>query len=439
MINLSVILINKNRSFSLERAIKAVIAQLKSGDEFIVVDDNSTDGSVDIIKKYEQHMTKFVQIESNGNRSRVRNSGAIYANNEIVVFVDGDVVIGPDNLAIAREIHKDKNIAGINGNVFGNDHDIPQFELMGQVKIEDFLKRLDEDFSVLYAYDKFFDYRHIHKNALENPKENWKHYFTSFATARKDIFDRIGGFDESIIVWGAEDMELAYRLNQHGDILFDERVVSFHYPHHKNQFNNATNNTSNMYYLLLKYQTHMFEVAMSYHMGFPEEYKKWVREIIDNLSKNNKNDFVIDLKQGEACLYFSDAEHKDGYVEAMMEDELKQINLFGLSLPLIDKSFDKVYISPYYSYIPESLLATILQEAIRISDIVLIPKKGKCVDGEIRDVLNGRAFYMYNEIIAIALKLKYFDFLDYDDEYFRVTLKPDAQFYVSKMNKYYSV
>ncbi len=50
---LSIITINKNNAYGLRKTIQSVINQTYSNIEYIIIDGASTDGSIDVIKKFE--------------------------------------------------------------------------------------------------------------------------------------------------------------------------------------------------------------------------------------------------------------------------------------------------------------------------------------------------------------------------------------------------
>ncbi len=63
---LSVTMCNYNHGMYVERAVEAVLSQSRPPDEFILLDDGSTDGSRDILKKYASYPTiRFIQHETN--------------------------------------------------------------------------------------------------------------------------------------------------------------------------------------------------------------------------------------------------------------------------------------------------------------------------------------------------------------------------------------
>lgn len=85
---LSIITVNYNDAIGLERTIKSVIIQSFHDYEFIIIDGGSTDGSVDIIKKYEEHINFWVS-EPDGGIYQGMNKGLRQAKGEYVNFMNG--------------------------------------------------------------------------------------------------------------------------------------------------------------------------------------------------------------------------------------------------------------------------------------------------------------------------------------------------------------
>ena len=90
---LSIITINLNNKTGLERTIQSVTGQTYSDFEYILIDGASTDGSVDIIKKYAEKITYWVSEKDNGIYNAM-NKGILKANGEYCLFINsGDVFI----------------------------------------------------------------------------------------------------------------------------------------------------------------------------------------------------------------------------------------------------------------------------------------------------------------------------------------------------------
>lgn len=85
----------------IEAALRSVAAQRCAPVEVIVVDDASTDGSIDRVRASSLPVTLL--RAPGGNAARARNVGIRAARGEWVAFLDADDVWYPDHLARARE------------------------------------------------------------------------------------------------------------------------------------------------------------------------------------------------------------------------------------------------------------------------------------------------------------------------------------------------
>ena len=85
---LSIITVNYNDAEGLERTIQSVVSQTFRDYEFIIIDGGSTDGSVDVIKKYESHINYWVS-ELDGGIYPGMNKGLRQAKGEYVNFMNG--------------------------------------------------------------------------------------------------------------------------------------------------------------------------------------------------------------------------------------------------------------------------------------------------------------------------------------------------------------
>ena len=95
----SIITINYNNCDGLCRTIESVVNQTFKDYEFIIIDGGSTDGSVDIIKKYQQHISYWVSEKDEGIYNAM-NKGIKVANGEYLNFMNsGDCFFNESILA----------------------------------------------------------------------------------------------------------------------------------------------------------------------------------------------------------------------------------------------------------------------------------------------------------------------------------------------------
>jgi len=97
MHKISVITINYNDKFGLEKTIKSVVNQTWKGFEFIVIDGNSTDGSKEIIEKYSDKIT-YWKSEPDTGVYNAMNKGIKASNGDFVLFMNGGDVFFNDKV-----------------------------------------------------------------------------------------------------------------------------------------------------------------------------------------------------------------------------------------------------------------------------------------------------------------------------------------------------
>lgn len=84
---LSIITINYNNAIGLEETIKSVIKQNFTDYEYIIIDGDSNDGSVDIIRKYSEHIDYWISEPDKGIYNAM-NKGVIHAHGEYCIFMN---------------------------------------------------------------------------------------------------------------------------------------------------------------------------------------------------------------------------------------------------------------------------------------------------------------------------------------------------------------
>lgn len=191
---ISIIIPSYNTEHTLASCLDAVYDSRYNSFEVIVVDDGSTDGSVNIAKKYP---CKIVQIQKNKGLSHARNTGVQHASYEILVFIDADVVIKENTLStIVGFFNDQKDVSGVVG------------LLDEQCPCKNFLSQ----------------YKNLYMNYVFNSLDSQVNFlYGSLHALRKKVFQP---YDESLPY--AEDTELGQRLASQGEkiILIKEMTVT---------------------------------------------------------------------------------------------------------------------------------------------------------------------------------------------------------------------
>lgn len=124
----SIILPTFNRADVISRAIESVLNQTYSAYELIIVDDGSTDKTVELVSQYGSGIRYIKQ--SNSGVSAARNAGIRASTGQYIAFIDSDDAWMADKLAIQVKYFQDNehlkiglvctdvNLIGLDGNRF---------------------------------------------------------------------------------------------------------------------------------------------------------------------------------------------------------------------------------------------------------------------------------------------------------------------------------
>lgn len=93
---ISIIIAVYNASKTIEKCLQSIFKQTFEKYEIIVINDGSTDNTLEIIKKYEKKL-KIITTDNCGQGS-ARNVGIKYATGKYITFVDSDDYIGENRL-----------------------------------------------------------------------------------------------------------------------------------------------------------------------------------------------------------------------------------------------------------------------------------------------------------------------------------------------------
>jgi len=115
---IGIITINLNNGEGLEKTINSVINQTYKNYEIIIIDGGSTDNSIDIIKKYKEHITYWVSEKDNGIYNAM-NKGVEKCNSDYLIFLNsGDYFYENDTI---KKIHPNLFDDIVYGDLFIHD------------------------------------------------------------------------------------------------------------------------------------------------------------------------------------------------------------------------------------------------------------------------------------------------------------------------------
>lgn len=184
-ISISIIIPNRDGAATLPPCLEAACAQDYPDFEVIVVDDNSSDSSVGIVREYN---VTLIELKEHGGASAARNAGASAARGELLFFTDADCVIEPGTLKKAAEAHMETPDAVVGGTYTPLAYDTGFFSTFQSIFIH-----------------------HNETKAINNPD----YIATHAMIIGRETFERSGGFSEDFMPI-LEDVELSHRLREGG-------------------------------------------------------------------------------------------------------------------------------------------------------------------------------------------------------------------------------
>lgn len=108
-VKVSVIIPNYNNGKYLEQCIDSVLIQDYENLEVIVVDDGSTDDTLELLQKYRTQIT-IISVPHAG-ASAARNSGILASSGEIIAFLDSDDYWRHDKIRLQVELMLKENLS----------------------------------------------------------------------------------------------------------------------------------------------------------------------------------------------------------------------------------------------------------------------------------------------------------------------------------------
>ena len=113
---LSIITVVKNSESNIEKTIRSVIEQKYKNLEYIIIDGKSTDGTLELIKKYKDKVSLIISEKDEGIWDAM-NKGIKLAKGDIIGFLNSDDIYYPGALNTVNDYFERNNIDFLFGSV----------------------------------------------------------------------------------------------------------------------------------------------------------------------------------------------------------------------------------------------------------------------------------------------------------------------------------
>ena len=275
---ISIILPNYNNEKYLKEAIESVLKQTYTNFELIIVDDASTDGSLEIIRAFNDKRIKVITSEVNRHVAYASNLGIQYASGEYIAKIDSDDIW--ENQKLEKQIE------------FMENHK----EYGGCFTRVNIIDGKSEDANIKYKV--IFE---LFEKAKNQSQKDWLRFFlsegnclcNSSSLIRKSIFEKIDGFFNLAYV-GAEDYELWVRMVIRYPIyVLDERLVRYRWE--EDSENKISGLTKERVYAAINLQMMLKSYIFDYMTD--EEFVEYFKEDFVNESSNTAQELECEKAQ----------------------------------------------------------------------------------------------------------------------------------------------
>ncbi len=216
--DLSIIIVNYNVKEFLQNLIHSIEkASLHLTKEIIVVDNASDDGSIEFIRE------KFPQIKLIANKvnlgfGKANNLGLKEAKGKFILLINPDTLIAEDTFDKMIEFFNRKPEAGLAGCKIINPDGTLQLACRRSFPGPWTSFTKVTGLSSLFPKSKFFAKYNL-TYLDENQTYEVDAISGSFMMMRKEVYQKVGGFDEQFFMYG-EDLDFCYRVQSAGFKVF---------------------------------------------------------------------------------------------------------------------------------------------------------------------------------------------------------------------------
>lgn len=261
---ISVIIPLYNKESSINKTVESVLSQTFMDFELLIIDDGSTDNSLECLSTFKDKRIKIIS-KKNGGVSDARNFGIKASSSEYIYFLDADDIITEDCLSVFVDLiekHKDAAVFVANFKVVNTDGSEFVY-CSGQKEMV-----VQNNFKALWTKSVF-------------PR-------TGSIIIKKYCFDEVGFFDINISFY--EDLEFILRVLRVYKVAYSPRVVLYYI----REYNTLSKKTSNIasefsYYIEFKKKS-FYERLILAEIIF-DSYKKRVQNTDNKGAEILKNKF----------------------------------------------------------------------------------------------------------------------------------------------------
>lgn len=222
MKDLSVVILSYNTEETTKKCLERLITNIRSSIsaiEVIVADNNSSDGSIQMLQELKKEFPlKILKFKKNYGFSKANNLATQEVVGRYVLYLNSDVIIqNVDFGELIAFMDSYQHVGALTVRMELADGTIDPASHRGFPTLWRslcYFSGLEKIFGGIPLLNKVFGgYHLLHENfekvhTIDSPSG-------AFFFIRKKLLEELSGFDETFFMYG-EDIDLAYRIKQHG-------------------------------------------------------------------------------------------------------------------------------------------------------------------------------------------------------------------------------
>jgi GT2 family glycosyltransferase len=284
---LSIIIVNYNGAKFLYNCINSITKSVDFNHEIILVDNNSTDKSVSIVRKHFKNV-RIIENKKNLGFATGNNIGISESSGEYILLLNNDTILLTPLSHIINKLKKNQSIGVIGG--------LLRYE-NGQIQPS--IGYEHTPLRIIFFWLNIFNIKSIptifKKNEYDLKKYNkdrrvdW--VLGAFLVTRRSIWDKLNGMDEKYFMY-VEDSDYCKRVRKNGyHILFSPKFEVIHFDKGGQVFNpKALEYTIESYFIYLsKFNKANTIYIVRYCIGFIFIFRAFIYAIISIFLKTKLN------------------------------------------------------------------------------------------------------------------------------------------------------
>ena len=192
--------------------------------EIIVIDNNSSDGTVEMIKqKFPQ--VNLISLNKNTGFAYANNLGIKRAKGDYILLLNPDTQFKEDTLSvIAKKLESDNSIGILGCKLLNTDKSL-------QPSVRNF-PTIASQLVILLKLHYIFPFllnNYLNKHFDYSKEQEVDQVMGAFFCVKKEVFDTIGLLDENYFIW-FEEVDFCYRAKKAGyKVLYTPKISVIHY------------------------------------------------------------------------------------------------------------------------------------------------------------------------------------------------------------------